>query len=286
MGQKDTVTKDYIRNAEVFADAFNYLLYGGEKVIIPESLHELDSTATTIIHDDSLNAELIQRYRDSLKYMTVMEKNDAVYVILGIENQSHVHYAMPVKNMLYDAMEYANQVKKVANGYRKAKNTSKMNVGEFLTGFSKNDELIPVITLVLYLGTDPWDGPRSLYEMFGGENEKILPFVSDYKINLIEPQRMSDEEINRFHTDLREVLLYSDMLPPLKSLILKWGLLAQWLYRAKYLQAILACPAIFISPVTDFLLCCHAHSSKILFPSFMMLTAAFTSRSILLPHSQ
>ena len=61
MGQKDTVTKDYIRNAEVFADAFNYLFYGGEKVIIPESLHELDSTATTIINDDSLNAELIQR---------------------------------------------------------------------------------------------------------------------------------------------------------------------------------------------------------------------------------
>ena len=54
------------------------------------------------------------------------------------------------------------------------------------------------------------------------------------------------------------------MLPPLKSLILKWGLLAQWLYRAKYLQAILACPAIFISPVTDFLLCCYAHSAKIL----------------------
>ena len=37
MGQKDTVTKDYIRNAEVFADAFNYLLYGGEKVIIPKA---------------------------------------------------------------------------------------------------------------------------------------------------------------------------------------------------------------------------------------------------------
>ena len=24
--------------------------------------------------------------------------------------------------------------------------------------------------------------------------------------------------------------MYSDILPPLKSLILKWGLLAQWLY--------------------------------------------------------
>lgn len=46
MGQKDTVTKDYIRNAEVFADAFNYLLYEGEKIIMPESLHELDPAAT------------------------------------------------------------------------------------------------------------------------------------------------------------------------------------------------------------------------------------------------
>ena len=36
------------------------------------------------------------------------------------------------------------------------------------------------------------------------------------------------------------------MLPPLKSQILKWGLLAQWLYWAKYLQAILACPAILL----------------------------------------
>lgn len=201
MGQKDTVTKDYIRNAEVFADAFNYLFYGGEKVIIPESLHELDSTATTIIHDDSLNAELIQRYRDSLKYMTVMEKNDAVYVILGIENQSHVHYAMSVKNMLYDAMEYANQVRKTSVRYRKEKstgntkseknNSGKTSSGEFLTGFSRSDELIPVVTLVIYFGTEAWDGPRNLYEMFGVENKKILPFVPDYRINLIAPEEMS-----------------------------------------------------------------------------------------------
>ena len=218
MGQKDTVTKDYIRNGEVFADAFNYLFYGGEKVIIPESLHELDSTATTIIHDDSLNAELIQRYRDSLKYMTVMEKNDAVYVILGIENQSHVHYAMSVKNMLYDAMEYANQVRKTSVRYRKEKstgntkseknNSGKTSSGEFLTGFSRSDELIPVVTLVIYFGTEAWDGPRNLYEMFGVENKKILPFVPDYRINLIAPEEMSEQEINRFHTDLREVLLY------------------------------------------------------------------------------
>ncbi len=55
--------------------------------------------------------------------------------------------------------------------------------------------------------------------------------------------------------------------------------------RAKIKQAIPACPAVFISPDTV-LLRCHAHSVSILFPSFMILTAAFTSRSILFPHSQ
>lgn len=44
-------------------------------------------------------------------------------MILGIENQSHVHYAMSVKNMLYDAMEYANQVRKTSVRYRKEKST-------------------------------------------------------------------------------------------------------------------------------------------------------------------
>ena len=44
--------------------------------------------------------------------------------------------------------------------------------------------------------------------MFGVENKKILPFVPDYRINLIAPEEMSEQEINRFHTDLREVLLY------------------------------------------------------------------------------
>ena len=160
MGQKDTVTKDYIRNAEVFADAFNYLLYEGEKIIMPESLHELDPAATAVVYGDNLKAEPVQRYRDSLKYMTAMERDDVVYMILGIENQSHVHYAMPVKNMLYDAMEYANQVRKTSVRYRKEKstgntkseknNSGKTSSGEFLTGFSRSDELIPVVTLVIY----------------------------------------------------------------------------------------------------------------------------------------
>ena len=28
------------------------------------------------------------------------------FVVLGIENQQHIHYAMPLRHMIYDAMGY------------------------------------------------------------------------------------------------------------------------------------------------------------------------------------
>ena len=31
MGKKDTLTKDYMKNTQVFADAFNHLIYQGKK---------------------------------------------------------------------------------------------------------------------------------------------------------------------------------------------------------------------------------------------------------------
>ena len=220
MGQKDTVTKDYIRNAEVFADAFNYLLYEGEKIIMPESLHELDPAATAVVYGDDLKAEPVQRYRDSLKYMTAMERDDVVYMILGIENQSHVHYAMPVKNMLYDAMEYANQVRKTSVRYRKEKstgntkseknNSGKTSSGEFLTGFSRSDELIPVVTLVIYFGTEAMGRPAEFFTRCSAwKTRKYCHFVPDYRINLIAPEEMSEQEINRFsHRSAGSTVVY------------------------------------------------------------------------------
>lgn len=44
MGKIDTITKDYMKNNSVFADAFNFYVYGGRQVIRPENLRELDTT--------------------------------------------------------------------------------------------------------------------------------------------------------------------------------------------------------------------------------------------------
>ena len=38
MGKTDTATKVYIRKNNIFADAFNYLIYDGKPVVNPEQL--------------------------------------------------------------------------------------------------------------------------------------------------------------------------------------------------------------------------------------------------------
>ena len=44
MHDTDSITKDYMKDAATFADAFNFLLYNGEPVIQPEQLREMDTT--------------------------------------------------------------------------------------------------------------------------------------------------------------------------------------------------------------------------------------------------
>ena len=104
MGLKDSVTKDYIRDNAVFADAFNYFLYGGEAVIDPKSLVEMDSTELAVPYyideNKGMQTESAQKYRDALKSTTVMYNDKATYMILGVENQTDINYAMPVKNIV------------------------------------------------------------------------------------------------------------------------------------------------------------------------------------------
>lgn len=215
MGVKDIVTKDYVKESTVFADAFNKFIYKGEQVIKPENLKPLDTDITGIPYGAEGAGVPTQRYRDVLKSVTAMEDDNGVYLLLGIEAQSEVHHAMPVRNMVYDALQYAAQVEEAARSHKEARKAGdpkelakKPNAGEYLSGFYKGDRLIPVVTLVVYFGAGEWDGPMSLHEMLSVQNPEILSYVSDYKLNVITPESMSDEEIDQFQTSLREVMLF------------------------------------------------------------------------------
>lgn len=225
MGIIDTVTKDYMRDNRIFADAFNGVTYHGVQRINPDDLHTYDSTEITMYETEDEVKKFLQLFRDELKLYTVKCDEQAVYMLLGIENQSHVHYAMPVKNMLYDAVDYDSQVRKKASEYEAERKQRKKalesgskeetketvyvpNSGEFLTGFCKKDRLVPIVNLVVYFGKEEWDGPRTLHEMFPDVPKELLAMIPDYKINLIVPTELTDEEIDNFHTGFREILLF------------------------------------------------------------------------------
>lgn len=144
-----------------------------------------------------------------LKSAIIKQDDEAAYILLGIENQTDIHYAMPVRNIIYDALQYGKQVADIAAKHRASDGDAKGHSrGEYLSGFYKEDKITPVITLVLHFGANEWDGPLSLHEMMAVKNKNLLNFVQDYQIHLIDPARLSAEDLERFSSSLREVIGY------------------------------------------------------------------------------
>ncbi len=220
MGKIDTITKEYMENPVVFADAFNQFPYHGDQKIDPAQLTKLDTTGIVIPYGADGAGVPEQKYRDVLKLLHAMTDGDADYCVMGIENQAEINYALPVRNGVYDFLQLSHQVSEAANSHKQTlkgkragqpdqmQKKEKTTDGEFLSGFWKTDCLIPVITLVIYFGSDDWDAPLSLKEMYSNTNSVILAHAPDYHVNLIAPREMSDKEINEFHSNLREVMLY------------------------------------------------------------------------------
>ena len=206
LSDKDSVSKKYLQDKDRFADLFNFYLYDGQQVIQPAQLREMDTTAITLPYGQDRKVSSVQKQRDIIKVVSAMTDGHCDYLLLAIEVQSELHYAMPPKNMLYDAMQYADQVSQTAKTHRK--NQDEASSGEFLSGFYKTDKLLPVITLTVYLDAAEWDAPRSLHEMLLVEDERLLPFIPDYKLNLITPADIADTDFTKFHTELSPVLKY------------------------------------------------------------------------------
>ncbi len=110
----DTITKNYVKDTSVFADIFNYYIYGGEQMILPERLTERDTTKIALPYGADGAVVPVQKFRDVQKLYAAMTDGNTEYVLYGAENQAEIHYAMPVKNNLYDALEYAGQVEEAA----------------------------------------------------------------------------------------------------------------------------------------------------------------------------
>lgn len=215
MGYADGTAKEYTRQNDIFADAFNFYLYGGAQTIKPEQLRELDTAELSILPDaesrGKRNGRAAQRYRDVLKSVSAMEDGRAAYLLLGIENQSAVHYAAPVKNLLYDALQYAGQVERRAKVHREERDypvhllspyeltedeSEKFHasLGDVLTFIKYSKDKEKMLDWLEGAGADVQFGRREVDVLNGCVNAKLSVKQDKEAVNVCEAIRQMIEE--------------------------------------------------------------------------------------------
>ncbi len=177
MGQKDITERQLEAYNDVFADIVNTLLFSGQRLVREEQLTDGPSGSSY-----KGRGKLHWQDRDVTKYW---QEAGIRLAFLGIENQTKTDADMVIRTLCYDAASYRAQVReKIPNGQKH-----------------------PVISIVLYFGDSRWDSPLSLSETLALK-EELRPYLNDYRIHLFEVAFLSDEQIERFHSDFRAVAEY------------------------------------------------------------------------------
>ena len=206
--RKDDEWKNYLYDKSRYADVINGMAFGGRQVVSAEDMGDLDSQ-TGFVKEPVAGRSVSRKkkkekgrtkYRDALK-RTAFGVN---YAVVGIEPEEYQDYSMPLRDMYYSVGEYEKQAAEVRSRARAEKR--KLKNGEYLYRFPKGSLLHPVVTIILYMGRERWDGPRTLHEMldFTGMPEEIRKMAPDYKMNIIDVRRM--EDTGMFRTDVQHVL--------------------------------------------------------------------------------
>lgn len=172
MGKKDLIEKKLEDYNDVFADIFNTLLFGGEK-LRPEFLSD---GATVSVYKDADDI-LWEQGRDVIK--EYQDNTQLVITSLGIENQTKYDPVMPVRVMGYDYGSYRQQL-------------------------DQKKPLHPVVTLVLNFSDERWENNRSLHQALQVSKEWEI-YVQDYKIHIVDVAFLEDEIIDKFQSDFKQV---------------------------------------------------------------------------------
>lgn len=204
MGKKDIHTKLLTRNNDVFAELFNTFLFN-EDIVDPKRLKEKDTAEIAAILN---KMHVIQKYRDVIRYAEIKNDDHLTYLLLGLENQTHISTVMPVRVMLYDALSYSDQI----SGYRKKiREDVKTYTGfEWLSGLPQEQKIAPVITLVLCWSPDQWNSPKCLYDIIDRPTlNRFGKYINDYKLNLVSVYDVSDETLRSLKTEIGLALEFS-----------------------------------------------------------------------------
>lgn len=201
MAKKAAIVGQWVKNRRRFANVFNAKIFDGVQVIKPEELEPIEGETHILLQTKDGKKQEIHRYRD----ITMRWKGKMDLMILACENQDKIHYAMPVRTMIYDGLSYVQQMKLM---WDLRDEDDEITDDEFLSKFCKDDKICPVITLVFYFGEKEWDASLDLYGMFDIEsmirtNDDLRKYIPNYTINLIDAERIENLEV--YQKDLQVI---------------------------------------------------------------------------------
>ena len=174
MGQTDITEKILEDYNDVFADIINGLIFNGEQRILPESLENTQVHSQYKAEDGKVH----ELERDVAKYW---KDKKVELAICGIENQSSVEKNMPFRIIGYDGASYRSQL------------------------LEKRKEILPVMTIVLYFGTNRhWYGKKNIKGLMKIP-EELNDYINDYEMKVFEIAWLTEAEIDRFHSDFKIV---------------------------------------------------------------------------------
>ena len=198
MQPQNAVSIEFFKNPKRFADLLNGYFFDGTEVVHWESIQERDPVLQKIKGKGtkvSTKANVVDLFRSV--------EIDGCRIGVFLQNQTQIHYAMPIRVMNEEAEEYYSQWKILERKHREKKD---LKEAEFLSGMGRNDRINPLLILIVYFGEEKWDAAESVQKLFGkvAESEKMREILTKYPIHILDIRRF--ENVDNFHTDLKWVV--------------------------------------------------------------------------------
>ena len=194
VGKKDDYQFSYLDDNRRFADQINGALFNGRQIVKPDELEPDESQ--TVNPKGKKEKSIIKTIVDK----TRLWKGKKLHILV-VENQNYVDYQMVLRNMLSESNGYRKQWRRKKRVHEEAGDLK--NEDEYLSGMKKDEKFTPIITLVVYFGTDgKWDGARCLHDLLDIDDE-FKKYVTNYRLNLYDCQE--HDTFDEYHTGLRQV---------------------------------------------------------------------------------
>lgn len=177
MGQKDLTEKYFLLYPDVFVDTLNVLAYAGREVVCSENL--LPAPSESFYHAGQ------GRMADQFSDVSMFEMKDGRILIQYIfENEVQAKARTVLRKAGYEGALYRRQL--------------------------ENDEVFPIVSLLLYWGLSSWNQPISIKEFFqeADLDENTWKYIANEKLHVYAMARLPKQVRNQFRSDMRIVVDY------------------------------------------------------------------------------